>query len=186
MLEDQFKWDERYKDSRISPKESELLVQYLDLSKKGKALDIAAGSGRNSIYLHQQGFEVDAWDISTVGLALIKAREPGVNIHQTDLDDCQLANETYDLVINFNYLNRNLFPQIVESLKHEGILMFQTFIEGDQGRESKTPRRKAYYLRKNELLHAFLNLQIILYKEDYFTQDDKKERCIASLIARKI
>ncbi|HIP54231.1 MAG TPA: tellurium resistance protein TehB, partial [Sulfurimonas autotrophica] len=88
-----------------------------------------------------------------------------------------------DLVVNINYLSRRLFPQIKEALKPNGVLIFETFIvaHGD----FKQPANPEYLLRVNELLHAFIGLDIIYYEE----RDDKnlrgEETRVASLVAKR-
>jgi len=43
---------------------SQFLVDNISLLPRGKALDMAMGSGRNAIYLANNGFEVEGVDIS--------------------------------------------------------------------------------------------------------------------------
>ena len=66
--------------SRETGMASPFLVENLDLLPKGRALDIAMGSGRNAIYLAGEGFTVEGVDISTavVNTALKSAKEAGV------------------------------------------------------------------------------------------------------------
>ncbi|PCI23930.1 MAG: tellurium resistance protein TehB [SAR324 cluster bacterium] len=185
MQEDQIKWDQRYREGIFSSDPALILTRFLPMAKSGKALDIAAGSGRNSLYLFQQGFEVDSWDISDVGLAQLKKQEPGIQTRQVDLDRSYLRENQYNLVVNINYLNRRLFPQIKEALKPEGLLIFRTFLEGDPGSGYSPSSNKEYYLKKNELLHAFLSMDILFYQEEILVQSNGTQRSIASLVARK-
>ena len=66
---DQKKWNSRYLKNIGSPTPSDFLSKYLSFPPKGRALDIACGNGRNSIFLAQHGFKVDAVDISNVALS---------------------------------------------------------------------------------------------------------------------
>ena len=67
---DRNKWDQRYREGAYASRDypSEFLKQQLLHLKPGKALDLACGAGRNSIFLAQNGFFVDAVDVSSVGL----------------------------------------------------------------------------------------------------------------------
>ena len=185
MKEDQVRWDKRYAEKEYAQDPNPLLVEYYSLANKGKALDIAAGNGRNSLFLQNQGFEVEAIDISEVALELIKQKHPKINTQHVDLDRHRLKEKQYDIIVNCNYLNRGIFADIRDALRPKGLLFFRTFVEGDQGRNPETPYRKEFYLQRNELLHSFLSLDIHLYQEEYFTQDDGKARAIATLVAQK-
>ena len=158
------------------------MEKYAKLAKVGKALDIACGQGRNTKYLAELGFEVDGVDLSDYALSQI---EPHPKIHtiEADLDSYSLEKNRYDLIININYLNRNFFHQIKEALKVGGVVIFETFIiaHGD----FNNPQNPEYLLRKNELLHAFLSLDVIYYEErDDINLRGEKTR-VASLVAKK-
>jgi tellurite methyltransferase len=64
------KWDERYRsgsyEDRTHP--TALVATWLPLLRAGTALDVACGAGRNALFLAASGFQVDALDISAVGL----------------------------------------------------------------------------------------------------------------------
>ena len=129
-LKDKEKWDAKYgDDDRISAKTpSDWLTTHTGLlSGKGKALDIAAGEGRNSIFAASLGYEVVCMDISEVALSKANrlANEKNVKITtiSTDLDNSSLPENEYDLVLCFNFLERNLFPEIHNTLKKGGILL---------------------------------------------------------------
>ncbi|MCJ7755521.1 MAG: class I SAM-dependent methyltransferase, partial [Thermoanaerobaculales bacterium] len=83
---DRERWDRKFASSEfIYGKEpSRFLADNVELlPATGRALDVAAGEGRNSVFLARQGLEVDAVDISEVGLAKARqlADEAGVNIN---------------------------------------------------------------------------------------------------------
>ena len=74
-LKDRDKWDSKYKtDEYITGKEpsSWLQTNVSLLAKKGKALDIAGGEGRNSVFVASKGYEVTCLDISENGLRKAK------------------------------------------------------------------------------------------------------------------
>lgn len=60
--------------------------KFYRLSRKGKALDIAAGLGRNSLFLAEKGFEVDAVELSDVAVEKLKNLHKNINVIQEDLD----------------------------------------------------------------------------------------------------
>ena len=149
-----------------------------------KALDIAAGNGRNALFLAKQGFVVDAVDIADSGLAQFAGKHPGIHPICADLDNFDIRPRRYDLIVNIKYLNRRLFPYICEGLTPGGVLIFETFLDS-QHPAGNQPACRDYLLRENELLHAFLSLQIVYYKE---AQDEKDAEAawLASLVGIKI
>lgn len=159
-----------------------ILEKYVGLATVGNALDIACGTGRNTHFLAEKGFIVDAVDLSDYALGEIKSLAT-INKIEEDLDSYNLEVNKYDLIVNINYLNRRYFPQIKEALKSGGIVVFETFIvaHGD----FKQPSNPEFLLRKNELLHSMIGLDTIYYEEkDDINLRGEKVR-VASLVARK-
>ena len=149
-----------------------------------RALDIGAGNGRNSLFLAEHGFSVDALDISEEGLKQFAGLHPEIRPICADLDTFDIPGKRYDLIVNVKFLNRRIFPYIKEGLRKGGILIFETFVETEQTGENESICRD-YLLRQNELLHAFLSLHIIYYNETKALSDDHDASYIASLVAAK-
>ena len=70
MQSDQKRWDQRFKGKKfaLGTKANPFLRKHVALLPKGRALDLAAGEGRNAVFLAQHGFKVDAVDISETGV----------------------------------------------------------------------------------------------------------------------
>jgi SAM-dependent methyltransferase len=84
-------WDERYRGSELVWKaEPNRFVEeeLADLKPTGRAVDAAAGEGRNAIWLAEQGWEVDAVDFSAVALEKAErlAAERGVRLRTVRAD----------------------------------------------------------------------------------------------------
>jgi 2-polyprenyl-3-methyl-5-hydroxy-6-metoxy-1,4-benzoquinol methylase len=143
------------------------------------------GTGRNAIFLASQGYEVDGIDYSEVAVEKVRsyAQEKSLQINttQADLAYYQIAEETYDVIINFYFLERSLIPQIKRALKPGGMLLFETYtVEQPQyGR----PHNLAYLLKPNELLNSFMDLHIIYYHERV-EKLQEETRAIASLLVQ--
>jgi len=184
MIEDKIRWNEKHATKILSSKALDLLQENLSLSKGTNALDIACGQGRNSIYLSKNGFNVDSIDISDFALEKLSAADDGINTFLVDLDSYDITPNSYDIIINSYFLKRRLFPQIVDGLKQDGIVVFETFLNsGKKG--FAQPSNPDFLLAKNELLHAFISLRILYYRE-YETQNSKGEKVVvAQLIGRK-
>lgn len=183
MLEDKQRWNERYLDNPMPQTVSPLLEKYVQHVNIGKAIDIACGTGRNTHYLADLGFIVDAVDISDY--ALEKVRESStINKIDADLDKYNLTPNKYDLIVNVNYLNRRLVSQMKEALRSGGVIIFETFIVA-HGDFNLPTTNLDYLLRKNELLHSFIGLDVIYYEERIDTNLRGERVKIASLVAKK-
>lgn len=146
------------------------------------ALDIACGEGRNSIFLAEHGFNVTGLDISDVGLAkgrdLAMAKGVDVDFRRVDLDG-YVIDGTYDLVLNFNFLLRDLIPSEVASLRPGGLLLFDTILASDELLQSHTP---SYLLQPGELNRIFSPFAgEVLFSEE----DDSGDMPTARLLFRK-
>lgn len=152
----------------------------------GRALDIATGKGRNALFLAERGYRVDAMDISPVALEAARkiAEQKGldVNFIEADLDRADLTGSAYDLVVNFNFLERALIPKIKSALKPGGHVVFETYLI-DQ-RELGHPRSPAYLLGHNELLELFSGFRVLYYREGKMVEGGK-EAYRAGLFAQK-
>ena len=182
-------WDERYREGRGMPEEpSELLVESRALLPPGgRALDIAMGSGRNALYLASLGFQVTGVDVSAVGVALCREKAArlrlAVEAIVADLEDYRLPADTYDLIINFHYLQRSLAGPIVQALKRGGMLIFESFTI-DQLQYSYGPKDPAFLLRPGELRDMFPELETLLHFEGVVA-GDRGPKAVARLIGRK-
>jgi tellurite methyltransferase len=172
---DRTKWDERYRKNIGGTEPSSVLEKYWSLASIGKALDIACGNGRNSVFLAEKGFVVDAVDISKVATDQLTNMHPNINVICTDLDTWNIHSNCYELIVNIRFLNRRLFPMIQDGLKPGGVLIFESFMDGV---------KDEYCLKINELLRAFQSLRVVYYEEKKIDPDEKFDR-IASLIAIK-
>jgi len=183
MIEDKKRWNEKHATKTLPTKALDLLQDNISLAKGINALDIACGQGRNSIYLAKNDFNVDSIDISDFALEKLSAHK-GINTILVDLDSYDIVPNSYDIIVNSYFLKRRLFPQIVAGLKKDGIVVFETFLNsGEKG--FAQPSNPYFLLAKNELLHAFVSLRILYYRE-YETKNTKGEKVIvAQLVGRK-
>lgn len=161
MEKDRHKWNEKYKEDSEPRTPSDIVIKYHSLAPEGVALDLAAGTGRNALYLAERGFEVDAVDISDVAVDQLRGRHPRIHALRADLDIYEIAPERYSLILNIRFLDRRLFPLIREGLVPGGVAVFETYLEEKSG----NGMAREYLLRENELLHCFLSLKILYYEE---------------------
>lgn len=180
-------WNEKYHtlgEDATSP--SRLLQEVIPTLPAGRALDVAAGTGRNAIFLAQHGYEVNAVDSSSVAIEKGRklAAEAGVSVNfiNADLENFIIAEESYDLIINFNFLERSLIPSMKKGLKKGGSILFETFTI-DQ-KEIGPPRNENYLLAHKELLSLFSDLYLSFYREGIFEEGERK-KALASIVAQK-
>jgi SAM-dependent methyltransferase len=105
---DRQQWDERYASSEFtwSTQPNQFVAAELAGLPPGRALDLAAGEGRNTVWLAERGWHVTAVDFSRVGLEkgrkLSAARgvdEDRVTWIVADLNDYQPEPGRFDLVL---------------------------------------------------------------------------------------
>jgi len=97
-------WDDRYAQPGLvwSDAPNEFLVEFAEHLTPGRALDLAGGEGRSSVWLAQRGWEATCVDFSAVGL--IKAAElaatKGVTISTVEADaSTWRCEDPFDLVV---------------------------------------------------------------------------------------
>jgi 2-polyprenyl-3-methyl-5-hydroxy-6-metoxy-1,4-benzoquinol methylase len=161
METDRLKWNARYEseDSFLGDHPSPFLTREIDRIKAlvpgSKALDIACGEGRNSVFLAQHGFHVTGLDIADRGLEKGKNRAHAlglaVEFRRVDLDDYTIQ-EAFDLILNFNFLLRELIPSEVAALNPGGVLLFDTILASEQLLQLHKP---SYLLQPGELSRLF-------------------------------
>jgi SAM-dependent methyltransferase len=120
-------WDERYSidDYLFGTEPADFLVAQVHLLEPGlRALVVADGEGRNSVYLAQQGVEVVAMDASAVGVAkarkLADARGVEVDFRVADIMTWEWAPDAYDLVVAIfiQFLTPDQRPTVFDGMQH--------------------------------------------------------------------
>ena len=121
-------WDRRYREGThqsLTP-DPFLVGAYEEFiapsfPQPGRALDLAGGVGRHAIFLAERGWEVTLIDISPTALESAKSEAGKRGLHLSaelaDLAETPLPLSSFDLVLNFFYLERALFPPIIPALK---------------------------------------------------------------------
>ncbi len=126
-------------------------------------------------------------DISAVALNEARKRaelkQLRIDWRQTDLKAVRLDEAAYDLIVNFNYLQRSLIPDIKRAIKNGGYIIFETYLI-DQIAIGH-PKNPDYLLRHNELLEHFREFRILCYREGKFS-DNGEASYRAGILAQRI
>ncbi len=178
-------WEKKYSLKTVEdlPEPACLLKKNTALLSGGKALDIAMGMGQNSIFLASKGFDVTGIDLSSnaVNLASKAAEKKGVKINavQKDILTFPIEKNSYDLIINFNFLEREIIDSVKNGLKKRGLVFFETYTMDLL--KTEPDRNPDFLLKPNELLKFFLDFLIVFYHEKTETRYPA-----AGLIAMKL
>ena len=172
MATDRQRWDEKYR-SKPAPEKlapDAWLIEQVSGLKSGRALEFACGLGHNAIWLAQQGWHVDAVDISAVGLAhaekLAQASGAIVNWIAADLDEFTPDADTYDLAVVFRFLDRARLPALLrQALRPQGRLIYETFTAAHINRPDSHMKNPAFALEPGELPRLFPQFDVVSYAE---------------------
>ena len=141
------------------PAPSPWVVRWAPLITHGTVLDVACGSGRHASFFLGRNLHVVAVDRDAQTI-------PGARFIQADLEDGSpwpLPGKRFEAVVVTNYLFRPLMPQLLDSLADGGVLIYETFMLGNErfGR----PSNPEFLLRPGELLECFGGLTVKGFEE---------------------
>ncbi len=147
----------------------------------GAVLDVACGAGRHARLLAQLGFEVDAVDRDP---GLFAAPPATVKLLGADLEagPWPYGERRFDAIVVTNYLHRPLLPILADSLERGGLLVYETFAQGNE-RFGK-PSNPAYLLAPGELLEAVRGRLRVIGFEDLVV-DTPRPAAVQRLCARR-
>jgi len=181
-------WDERYRGGEHTTAEPSPLIRTAIAGRPpGHALDLACGAGRHAIYLAESGWEVTAVDGSPVAIEMLTARalERGVTVDAriADLEagEFQIEPNAYDLICDFQYLQRDLLSAIRGGVKPGGIVIAEIHL--NDGKPNVNPTNPRFLLERGELRETFGDWEIEHYDER--ADEDGHHHDAAHLIARK-
>jgi tellurite methyltransferase len=179
-IDEKASWNRKYSEgSHTSLEPNPLLVrayeEFIAVRPPGSALDVAGGVGRHAIWLAQRGWRSKLLDISEVGIeharknaqrTLATAGKEGLlTAEVADLNSTRDLGGQYDLVLVFYYLQRELFPALIEALRPGGMLVYKTYTIEQKRFPGSGPTHPMFLLEPNELLRAFASLRVLHYHE---------------------
>jgi SAM-dependent methyltransferase len=169
------KWNQRYLEGThgtLAP--DRLLIDAFDryieplFRNAGCALDIAGGTGRHAIFLAAKGWKVRLTDIAEAGI--VNARKNAgsfaskIEFSVEDLTRFEGSPRSYDVIMVFFFVRREMFSELVKALNPGGLLVYKGYTR-DQAKFGGGPTNPDYLFAENELLHAFRELRVLYYAE---------------------
>lgn len=152
-------------------------------------LDLACGAGRHSLAAAALGAEVTAVDRNAALLdaGRLAARELGVEVQwvEWDLEQSLPPLGTFDVLLIFNYLDRERMADLLGFLRPDGYLLMETFLE-DQRAFDWGPTRAARLLQRGELPRLVAPLEILHGREALEPIEGVRWSAVASVLARKV
>jgi len=139
----------------------------------GEILDVACGRGRHSKYCLEAGYRVIAVDSDRVKLQCLSGLNGITTLcHDLERDLWPFEKLRFQGVIVTNYLHRELMANISLSLARSGVLIYETFAEGNE--DFGKPTNKDFLLKSNELLHYFEpDFHIVSYQQGLISKPKK-------------
>jgi len=160
----------------------EFIAQYADSCVNKKGLDVACGSGRDSVYMAANGWSMTSVDYSQSALdrlqELAKNNRQGTNVKKIDLERDFLRldelEQQYSAVVVIRYLHRALFEQLRSLIAPKGFIIYQTFLTGCE--QFGSPKNPRFLLKNGELAERFSDFKI--YKDQIeYLNDGRPTNC---------
>lgn len=165
---------------------SDFLLAVAARLPRGDVLDLACGGGRNALFFLARGDRVVGIDRSAESLTRARAAaggSPRLSLIQADLEQIELPEARFDVVLDVRYLQRSLVPAMQRALRPGGVVVFETFLVEQLALGH--PRNPDFVLQHNELLHLFRHLRVLHYEEGRF-RDGEGEAHLARLLAQRV
>jgi tellurite methyltransferase len=185
------KWNRRYLEVDVdTARPAQVLSDNVHLlPSTGQALDLACGLGGNALFLARLGFNVTAYDISTVAVDKLniyaRHHELRLRAQSRNVKKTPPAANSFDVVVVSHFLERDITDALLNTLRPGGLLYYQTFMR--ERVNATTPNNPAFRLEANELLNLFTPLRVLFYREEDQVGDRSRGlRNQAMLVGQKV
>jgi len=180
-------WDRVYNKNKFvygkSPAKF-LSQNYQYIPPKSEVLDLGMGEGRNAVFLAQKGHSVTGIDISPMAVKKsgVLADEFGVTVKAitADLNKYDFPANSFDSIICFYYVDRDLIERMKKWLKPKGIIIFEAYGIKQRKLDGKKADPISYYLREGELLSIFKDFKVLKFEEP-----EHRSKFTSSIIIKK-
>ena len=158
---------------------SSWITRFAHLARpQGQVLDIACGLGRHMRLFHAQNHSVVGIDQAQAAIDAVANLGQAI---QADIENgpWPLPGQQFDAVVVTNYLWRPLWSQILDSVKPGGLLLYETFAQGNEA--FGKPSRPDFLLAPGELLKVCKGWTIVAYEHGQLRQPERVVQRIAAI-----
>ena len=147
----------------------------------GEVLDLACGGGRHARWFAGRGHPVTAVDRDAGALATLGGIARTV---EADLEGgpWPLEGRRFAAVVVTNDLWRPLFERILASVAPGGVLLHETFAQGNE--TVGKPSRPDFLLAPGELLRAYPGLRVVAFEDGFLEEPPRFVQRIAAVRQR--
>jgi 2-polyprenyl-3-methyl-5-hydroxy-6-metoxy-1,4-benzoquinol methylase len=158
------------------------------IGRGARVLDLACGEGRHALLSAQRGATVTAVDrdASKLDTGREAASRLGVTVdwQLADLEGEWPELGIFDVVLVFNFLDRQRMPQIRDLVAPGGLLIMETFLEWQRAL-GWGPTDDEHLLRPGELSALVRPLEPVHGREVFEPLDAGRQRAVASIVAQR-
>ena len=186
-IEDRDRWNHRYRTGAYRSRRyaSRLLTDWSLKLPRGRALDLACGAGRNTLYLANTGYEVTAVDISDVAIDQARNKQsasPEIDFVVHDLEIGYTPTGKYDLIVMVRYVNLRLLGQMAEWLTDHGVIVTEQHLAIETDRPLSGPTNPKFRVQPGALKTTVAQLDVIHEFEGFITDPSGDESAVSQLI----
>jgi SAM-dependent methyltransferase len=148
---------------------------------RGRVLDVACGHGRHAYWFHQRNHPLTLVDRSQEAIESIAIPAETCEAVVADIENgpWPFAGRQFDAVVVTNYLWRPLLPTLLASLAPGGVLIYETFAQGNE--TVGKPSRPDFLLRPGELLEVCRSLRVVAFEDGFEPAPDRFTQRIAAV-----
>ena len=153
----------------------------------GSVLDVACGRGRHAYWFFERNHPLTVIDKAQVAIDSIAIPAAACNRILADIENGRwpLTGHQFDAVVVTNYLWRPLMPVLLASLAPGGVLIYETFSQGNE--TVGKPSNANFLLRPGELLAVCQNLRVVGFEDGFLPSiGDMTARFVQRITAVKL
>lgn len=131
-------WENWYKQNlvQVLPPPNPMLFEFvppLFEARSYRALDLACGMGQNAIWIANQGYHVDAVDISPTAIAMglhfqqQRFTPHPIQFRAADVEVAHLPHNTYDVVVVVNFVRPSLITTLRACVRPGGRIVYEAY-----------------------------------------------------------
>ncbi len=164
-------WDHRYRTegARTNDPAAFLLEVAPRIPPRSRVLDVGGGNGRNAIWLARHGHDVTIADVSAEGLTLARsaAAAAGVSVatNRMDFDIDPMPPGPWDVIVDFHFIKRRLFPVFRQVIRPGGFLIFCRATLRNLERNDRPPR--PFLLAEGEGWDLLEDFELVIAREGW-------------------